>query len=61
MKYKDHNFWVFDTEDDSQGKVYWVDFFNGVQHYSFDNSDRALEWLMMQEGEFWAVNLEYHQ
>lgn len=59
MKYQNHNFWVFDTEDDSQGKVYWVDFFNGVQHYSFDNSDRALEWLMMQEGEFWAVNLEY--
>lgn len=59
MNYSDNNFWVFDTEDDSQGKVYWVDFFNGVQHYAFDNSDRALEWLMMQEGEFWAVNLEY--
>lgn len=52
-------FWVFDTEDNSQGKVYWVDFFNGVQHYSFDNSDRALEWIMQQEGEFWACNLEY--
>jgi len=53
------SFWVFDTEDNSQGKVYWVDFFNGVQHYSFDNADRALEWLLTQEGEFWAVNLEY--
>lgn len=59
MKYHNHNFWVFDTEDNSQGKVYWVDFFNGVQHYSFDDPDRALEWLMIQEGEFWAVNLEY--
>lgn len=59
MKYQNHNFWVFDTEDNSQGKVYWVDFFNGVQHYSFDDPDRALEWLMIQEGEFWAVNLEY--
>ena len=53
------SFWVFDTEDDSQGKVHWVDFFNGVEHFSFDNPDRALEWLMLQEGEFWACNLEY--
>ena len=51
--------WVFDTEDDSQGRVYWVDFFNGVEHQSFDNPDRAVEWLWNQEGEFWAVNLEY--
>lgn len=50
---------MFDTEDNSQGQVYWVDFFNGVQHYSFDSSDRALEWIMLQKGEFWAVNLEY--
>lgn len=53
------SFWVFDTEDDSKGRVYWVDFFNGVQHYSFNNSDRALEWILTQEGEFWACNLEY--
>lgn len=53
------NFWVFDTEDDSKGHVYWVDFFNGVEHVSFDNSDRALEWIFLSEGEFWAVNLEY--
>lgn len=52
-------FWVFDTEDNSQGKVYWVDFFNGVEHFSFDNPDRALEWLMTQKGDFWACNLEY--
>lgn len=52
-------FWVVDTEDDSKGTVLWVDFFNGVQHYSFNNSDRALEWLLIQEGEFWACNLEY--
>lgn len=53
------SFWVFDTEDDSKGRVYWVDFFNGVEHVSFDNPDRAVEWLLTQEGEFWAVNLEY--
>ena len=53
------SFWVFDTEDDSKGRVYWVDFYNGVEHVSFDNADRAVEWLLCQEGEFWAVNLEY--
>lgn len=53
------NFWVFDTEDDSQGKVYWVDFFNGVQHYSFNDHIKALEWILVQKGEFWACNLEY--
>lgn len=51
--------WTFDTEDDSKGRVYWVDFFNGVEHVSFDNPDRAAEWIYGQEGEFWAVNLEY--
>jgi len=51
--------WVFDTEDDSKGHVYWLDFFNGVEHQSFDSPDRAVEWLWNQDGEFWAVNLEY--
>lgn len=51
--------WTFDTEDDSQGHVYWVDFFNGVEHVSFDDPHRAIEWILEQRGEFWAVNLEY--
>lgn len=59
LQQKSDSFWVFDTEDDSQGNVYWIDFYNGVRHVSFDNRDRALEWLYCQEGEFWAVNLEY--
>jgi len=53
------SFWAFDTEDNSKGQVYWVNFFNGVEHVSFDNPDRAVEWLFSQEGEFWACNLEY--
>jgi len=53
------DFWVFDTEDDSKGNIYWIDFYNGVKHTYFSNRDRALEWLHCQEGEFWAVNLEY--
>lgn len=58
-KQRTDDFWVFDTEDDSKGNIYWIDFYNGERHVSFDNRDRALEWLYIQEGEFWAVNLEY--
>lgn len=51
--------WSFDTEDDSKGNVYWINFFDGQTHYPFRKFERAVEWLLMQEGEFWAVNLEY--
>lgn len=51
--------WVFDTEDNSQGKVYWVNFFNGSEHVPFDNPHRAIEWILEQDAIFWAVNLEY--
>jgi hypothetical protein len=51
--------WVFDTEDNSEGKVYWVNFFNGVEHVSFRDPCRAAEWLLEASGEFWACNLEY--
>lgn len=51
--------WAFDTEDDSAGRVYWVNFFNGVEHVPFDHPHRAAEWILEQRGEFWAVNLEY--
>jgi len=51
--------WAFDTEDDSKGRVYWINFFDGEQHYSFDKQERAIEWILEQRGDFWAVNLEY--
>jgi hypothetical protein len=51
--------WVFDTEDDSQGHVYWVNFFNGTEHVPFSDPHRAIEWILDQDGLFWAVNLEY--
>lgn len=51
--------WTFDTEDNSQGQVYWVDFFNGVEHISFSDPHEAVQWIWNQDGEFWAVNLEY--
>jgi len=52
-------FWVIDTEDDSNGNIYWINFFNGVEHHSFQSQERAIEWIMLTEGEFWACNLEY--
>jgi len=58
-KKKERERWVFDTEDNSKGRVYWVNFFNGQRHVSFDNPHRAIEWILDQEGVFWAVNLEY--
>lgn len=59
MEKSNTSFWVVDTEDDSNGRIYWINFFNGVEHVSFQSQERALEWLMMSEGEFWACNLEY--
>lgn len=51
--------WAFDTEDDSKGNVYWINFFDGQKHVHFSKFERAVEWLLMQEGDFWACNLEY--
>lgn len=51
--------WAFDTEDDSKGNVFWINFFDGESHVSFDNFPRATEWILDQRGDFWAVNLEY--
>lgn len=51
--------WVFDTEDNSKGRVYWVNFYNGQEHVPFSDPHRAIEWILDQDGEFWAVNLEY--
>ena len=51
--------WAFDTEDDSKGNVYWVNFFDGSRHVPFNHPHRAIEWILEQSGDFWAVNLEY--
>ena len=51
--------WVFDTEDNSQGSVYWINFYDGERHVPFSNPHRAIEWILGEAGEFWAVNLEY--
>jgi hypothetical protein len=58
-KKKVREWWVFDTEDNSRGTVFWVNFFNGSRHVAFDHPHRAIEWILDQDGLFWAVNLEY--
>lgn len=58
-KTKEVKRWAFDTEDDSKGTVYWINFFDGVKHVSFSKFERAVEWILLEEGEFWACNLEY--
>lgn len=52
--------WSFDTEDDSKGTVYWINFYDGQTHYSFRTFEKAVEWILLADNaEFWAVNLEY--
>lgn len=52
---------ALDTEDDSKGHVYCINFFDGVSHNTFFTTDDALGWLCEQKGhiEIWAVNLGY--
>ena len=58
-KVQDVGFWTFDTEDNSHGKIYWIDFFDGEKHVAFDKREPAIEWILQSRGSFWAVNLEY--
>ncbi len=50
-----------DTEDDSKGTVYLINFYDGKIHNTFRKSEEALEWLIQQKGyiEIWCVNLQY--
>lgn len=49
----------FDTEDNSKGMIYWVNFFDGKSHYSFQSREAAIEFLDTHPGKYWATNLEY--
>lgn len=52
-------FWAFDTEDDSNGHVHWINFYDGKRHVPFKSMQEAIPWILEQEGDFWACNLEY--
>lgn len=51
--------YAFDTEDDSAGGIYWVNFYDGKSHFSFKTRSQAIEFLDKSKGKFWATNLEY--
>lgn len=51
--------WAFDTEDNSNGGIYYINFYNGRNHYSFTSRDDAILFLAQTPGRFWACNLEY--
>lgn len=52
---------ALDTEDDSRGNVYCINFYDGKKHHTFMTQESALEWLTEQKGhiEIWCVNLGY--
>lgn len=55
-------FFVFDTEDNSKGKLYWINFYDGDYHYSFNSKEKAINFLYKlreQKIIIFAVNLEY--
>ncbi|RWZ85537.1 MAG: hypothetical protein EO766_16630 [Hydrotalea sp. AMD] len=54
---------ALDTEDDSNGHVQIINFFDGEKHYTFTGPDMRLEaWTFLKElppCQVWACNLEY--
>lgn len=54
-----------DTEDDSRGKTYMVNFFDGNYHFTFRSTEAALEWIINYSREYkkgveiWIANLGY--
>lgn len=51
---------IVDTEDNSRGDIYWINFYDGRRHYPFKNRSAAISFLeRSKQNEIWAVNLEY--
>lgn len=54
-----------DTEDDSKGRTYMVNFFDGENHFTFRSTSQATEWLnqysrCFKKGvEVWFANMQY--
>lgn len=50
----------FDSEDDSRGNIYMINFYNGKDHFTFHDKRSAWDWLRKQKcNKFFAHNLEY--
>jgi len=54
--------WAFDTEDNSQGECTLINFFNGVEHFTFYGAherEKAMAFLEAQDPMIlWGVNAE---
>lgn len=54
-----------DTEDDSKGKTYIINFFDGDHHYTFDHTETAVEFLIEYSKQYkkgvivWFANQAY--
>lgn len=54
-----------DTEDDSKGKTIMVNFFDGMNHFTFRSTEAAVEWLISTSREYkkgvvvWFANTQY--
>ena len=59
MEIKGKKVFVVDSEDDSKGNLYWINFFDGKKHYSFKETSTAKNFLDTHSGIVFAVNLEY--
>lgn len=55
--------WSLDTEDNSRGNCYFLDFYDGTHHYSFNHPNSAIEWLTKTETlgpmDIWGTNVQY--
>ena len=59
---KPKRLWAVDTEDDSKGKVYLINFCDeNEKHHTFRSPKDALKFLEKQSGDIdiWATNLGY--
>lgn len=54
-----------DSEDNSKGTTYMVNFFDGDRHYTFRNTEAAIEWLIEYSRQYkkgvavWFANFQY--
>lgn len=54
-----------DSEDNSKGKTYMVNFFDGERHYTFRDTEVAIEWLIEYSRNYkkgvavWFANFQY--
>ncbi len=56
----DEKIFALDTEDNSKGKVFLLNFYDGQAHTTFRNPDEAWYWLGNQgPSVVWACNMEY--